>query len=222
MRMRLVWAVLVVLGIAGAVGCGSDNDADKAAPSTTEAVATTVTTSGVSTTAEPATATTAAGASSTTKVAGASFRTAVVEPDSVGGVDLGATKSEAIAVLGEPTATGIQEDLSGKTYDFLRWNIDGNRGLVLNFRTEAVTSPRLTDWLVTATGPATVKGIKVGDAMAKVTGAYGALQPFCCESQVASVTKGAGRMVVVVDSGAGTVTQIIGGDEAYWSRSIAD
>ena len=45
----------------------------------------------------------------------------MIEPDTVAGIPLGANKSQAIAVLGNPTVTGQTTDLSGATYDFLRW-----------------------------------------------------------------------------------------------------
>jgi hypothetical protein len=35
------------------------------------------------------------------------------------------------------------------------------------------------------------------------------------------VKQGPGRLVIVVPDG-GAVTQLIGGDESFWSRSIAD
>jgi hypothetical protein len=135
---------------------------------------------------------------------------------------LGAGKSQAIAVLGPPTTSGQETDLSGKKYDFLKWQLSGNRGLTLNFRTESVTSPLLTDWNVNAPGPVTKGGVQVGDTAAKVTAAHGALQVFCCESKVASVVDGPGRMIVVVADDTQKVIQITGGDPGYWSRSIAD
>jgi hypothetical protein len=147
---------------------------------------------------------------------------AVVEPANVAGLPLGATKPEAVAVLGGPTSQRRDTDVGGSGYDSLRWDFDDDGGLVLNFRTESAMSPRLTDWSATAPGPRTPQGIQVADAEAKVVAAHGSLQPFCCDAKVASVQGGGGRMIIVVDDASGKVTQIIGGDENYWSRSIAD
>jgi hypothetical protein len=147
---------------------------------------------------------------------------AVVEPANVAGLPLGATKPEAVAVLGGPTSQRRDTDVGGSGYDSLRWDFDDDGGLVLNFRTESATSPRLTDWSATAPGPRTPQGIQVADAEAKVVAAHGSLQPFCCDAKVASVQVGGGRMIIVVDDASEKVTQIIGGDENYWSRSIAD
>ena len=143
---------------------------------------------------------------------------AVVEPDSVAGVGLGTTKSEAQAVLGPPTSSGKQTDVNGQEYDFVDWALDGNRGLTLNYRFPEGVSPKLTDWNVDARGPTTTKGVRVGDTEAHVTAAYGPLEPFV-GAQIAAVEQGGGRMVVVVDNGA--VTTIIGGDPEFWMRSIA-
>ncbi len=143
---------------------------------------------------------------------------AVVEPDSVAGVGLGSTKSEAQAVLGPPTSSGKQTDVNGQQYDFVDWALDGNRGLTLNYRFPEDVSPKLTDWNVDARGPATTKGVRVGDSEAQVIAAYGPLEPFV-GAQIAAVERGGGRMIVVVDSG--TVTTIIGGDAEFWMRSIA-
>lgn len=49
----------------------------------------------------------------------------------------------------------------------------------LNFRTDSVTSPRLTDWIVTASGPATMAGMQVGNSAAQATAAHSAPQAFC-------------------------------------------
>jgi hypothetical protein len=206
----------LALGAVLATACGSGGD--EAAPTTTSTAAVVTTTS---TTAPAATSTTRGGGATTTTARPSAAR-AVIEPAAVAGIPLGANKSQAIAVLGQPTATGQETDLSGKKYDFLRWDISGNRGLTLNFRTESVTSPLLTDWSVSAPGPVTEGGVQVGDGVAKVTAAHGALQAFCCETRVASVTEGPGRMIVVVDNATQRVTRIAGGDPAYWSRSIAD
>lgn len=219
------WLTLLAVGALLAAGCGSDGD-DTAAPTTTE-VTSAPPTSATATTVTAAPATSAApttrpsGATSTTRGVQAAAK-AVIEPQAVAGIALGANKSQAIAVLGPPTTQGQETDISGKKYDYLRWQFSGNRGLFLNFRTESVTSPLLTDWIATAPGPATKAGVQVGDAQAKVTAAHGPLQAFCCESQVASVSQGGGRMMVVVANDSKTVIQIIGGDPAYWSRSIAD
>ncbi len=79
-------------------------------------------------------------------------------------------------------------------------------------------SPKLTDWLVSARGPVTKQGVRVGDTEAQVVAAYGPLQPFVGQ-QIAAVEQGGGRLIVVVDSG--TVTLLIGGDPEFWMRSIA-
>ena len=196
-----------------AVACGSgDDDAAPAATTTTVAP---------STTAAPTTTTTRAPAATTT-TRKPTAATAVIEPDSVAGIPLGATKSQAIAVLGQPTRTSQETDLSGKRYDALNWDLSGNRGLSLAFGTDSVTSPLLTDWKATGPGPATKAGVQVGDAVAEVTSAYGALQAFCCDTKIANVTQGPGRMIVVVGDASQKVDQIVGGDPAFWSRKIAD
>ena len=203
------------------VACGSDGD-DTATPSTTAPPTTTApsTTVAPATTVAPSTSTTRAPATSTTRRPTAA--TAVIEPDTVAGIPLGATKSQAIAVLGQPTRTSQETDLSGKKYDALSWDLSGNRGLSLAFGTDSATSPLLTDWRANAPGPATKAGVQVGDAAAKVTTAYGALQAFCCDTKVASVNQGAGRMIVIVGNASQKVDQIVGGDPAFWSRKIAD
>jgi len=38
---------------------------------------------------------------------------------------------------------------------------------------------------------------------------------------IASVERGGGRLIVIVDNATGLVRQLIGGDPAFWSRSIA-
>ena len=211
--------VVCVLLLAGAA-CSDDDgeEAGVAATTSTAAVATT----GASTTSAPAAVTTSpSSAPATTTTPANRAATAVLEPDSIAGVEVGSNKSDAIAALGPPTSTGRETDLSGAMYDFQRWDFAGNRGLILNYRTPAVTSPLLTDWTATAPGPATVRGIKVGDPASAVVAAYGPLTGFCCDRQIASIEKGAFRMIVVVEPGA-NVTQIIGGDPGFWSRSIAD
>jgi hypothetical protein len=196
--------------------CGGEGDEDPVVaagqPTTTSTMAVTTTTTSV--VAPAPTSTTAASASKAS--------TAVIEPDTVAGLALGSTKTQVIAVLGTPTRTGQDTDVSGARYDYLRWELDGNRGLTLNFRTPSVTSPLLTDWSATAKGPRAQSGSQVGDAAAKVVAAHGTLQEFCCDSKIASMKQGAGRMIIVVPNWAGTVRQIIGGDESFWSRSIAD
>ena len=210
---------MLVLVALMATACGSGDDT--AAPTTTTTAAPITTTTVTSTTAPAPTSTTRAGAATTT-TARAGAAKAVIDAATVAGIPLGAGKSEAIAVLGPPTMTGQGTDVSGKKYDFLRWQISGNRGLTLNFRTESVTSPLLTDWIASAPGPVTTRGVQVGDGADKVTAAHGALVTFCCESKVASVMQGPGRMIVVVPDETRKVSQIIGGDPEYWSRSIAD
>ena len=209
MQLRRVAALAVVALMT--VACGSGDD-DGAAPATTAAPTTTV---------APSTTTTRAPAvtSTTRKPTPA---TALIEPDTVAGIPLGATKSQAIAVLGQPTRTSQETDLSGKKYDALSWDFSGNRGLSLAFGTDSATSPLLTDWKATAPGPVTRAGVQVGDAVAKVTSAYGALQAFCCDARIANVNQGAGRMIVIVGNASQKVDQIVGGDPAFWSRKIAD
>lgn len=217
-RLRVCVAALS-LAVAAACGLNEDNPvvAGRGADATT--TTSVAPTAGAPTTASVAPTTVAP--TSTTAAAAAKAATAVIEPDTVAGLPLGATKSEVIAVLGPPTRTGQETDLSGARYDYLRWELDGNRGLTLNFRTPSVTSPRLTDWIATAKGPRTRSGIQVGDPATKVVTAHGALQAFCCDAKIASLTRGAGRLIVVVPNG-GAVGQLIGGDEAFWSKSIAD
>jgi len=217
---------LLTLALAGvlttACGSGDDDAAPTAtlteAPLTTTSIAPALT----PTTGGGAATTTTRPAAGTTTTARPSAARAVIEPAAVAGIPLGADKSQAIAVLGQPAAMGQETDLSGKRYDFLRWDISGSRGLTLNFRTESVTSPLLTDWSSSAPGPVTRGGVQVGDGAATVTAAHGALLAFCCETKVAAVDQGAGRMIVVVDNATQKVTRITGGDPGYWSRSIAD
>ena len=206
----------VVVAVAGACGPNEDSPVISGGQgaTTTTAVATATTTS--VTAAPPTTA-----AATSTTAGAAKAAAAVLEPDSVAGLPLGATKSEVIAVLGTPTRTGQDTDLSGAKYDYLRWELDGTRGLTLNFRTPSATSPRLTDWIATAKGPRTKSGIQVGDPASKVVTAHGALQAFCCDAKIASIKQGAGRLIIVVPNG-GAVAQLIGGDESFWSKSIAD
>ncbi len=227
------WLPIVALAALVATACGSDDD--EAAQTTTSTAAAVVTTTALATSTSTSvggpTTTTRAGATTTTRAGAATTTTAsprpsaakaVIEPARVAGIGLGANKSQAIAVLGEPTTTGQETDLSGKKYDYLKWQLSGNRGLTLNFRTESATSPLLTDWNANAPGPVTKGGVTVGDGAVKVTAAHGALMTFCCESKVASVVDGGGRMIVVIANDTQKVTQIIGGDPAFWSRSIAD
>ncbi len=138
------------------------------------------------------------------------------------GLPLGSTKAQAIAVLGPATRSGQEMDLSGRRYDYLNWEFSGNRGLFLAFGTDSVTSPLLTDWKATAPGPTTKGGVQVGDPAAEVTTAHGPLTAFCCDTRVASITEGGGRMLVIVGNASQKVDQILGGDPAYWQRKIAD
>lgn len=200
-----------------AVGCGSGDDT-----ATTATTLTTVTTATTATTLAPATSTTRAPAATSTTTARITAANAVIEPHQVAGIPLGATKSQAIAVLGPATRSGQETDLSGKKYDTLSWDLTGNRGLSLAFGTDSVTSPLLTDWKATMAGPRTTGGVQVGDAAAKVTAAHGALVAFCCDTKVASVTQAGGRMIVIVGNASQKVDQIVGGDPAFWSRKIAD
>ena len=213
---RLPASLLLVSAVM--LGCGSGDDTAATSTTVTAAPATTVTTA---TTLAPATSTTRP-ASATTTTARVTAATAVIEPHQVAGIGLGANKSQAIAVLGPPTRTGQETDLSGKKYDYLAWDLSGNRGLVLAFGTESVTSPLLTDWKATGPGPRTTGGVQVGDASAKATAAHGALIAFCCDTKVASVNQAGGRMIVIVGNASLKVDQIVGGDPAFWSRKIAD
>jgi hypothetical protein len=124
----------------------------------------------------------------------------VLEPDSVAGIPLGATKDQAQAVLGPATTITSEKD-SGGRYDTLRWQLSGGRGLSLSFRSGSRFSPGLTDWRADVAGPATAAGVQVGTAAGDVMAAYGALSPFCCRSKVASIERAGGRLVVVVPDG---------------------
>ena len=143
---------------------------------------------------------------------------AIVEPDSVAGLGLGTNKSEAEAVLGPPTSSGKHTDVNGQQYDFLQWQLDGNGGLTLNYRFPEGVSPKLTDWNVNARGPATNRGVRVGDSEDQVVAAYGPLEPFV-GAQIAAVEQGGGRMIVIVDNG--MARSILGGDAEFWMRSVA-
>jgi hypothetical protein len=169
--VRRRWIGFLIVVGAATVGCASGGDDTGAAAATTTTPPTTV--ARATTVAPSTTATRAPSATSTTRRTTAA--TAIIEPDTVAGIGLGATKAQAIAVLGPPTRTSQETDLSGKKY-----------------------------------------------AMAKVTAAYGALQAFCCDTKVASVNQGPGRMIVIVGNASGKVDQIVGGDPALWSRKIAD
>ena len=210
-------AALAVLALT-AVACGSDDDNAAPATPTTEAPTTTPAPS----TTVASTTTTRALAATTSTTRRPAAATAVIEPDKVAGIPLGATKSQAIAVLGQPSRTSQETDLSGKKYDALYWDLTGNRGLSLAFGTDSVTSPLLTDWKATGPGPVTKAGVQVGDSAAKVLSAYGSLQTFCCDTKIANVTQGPGRMIVIVGNTSQKVDQIVGGDPAFWSRKIAD
>jgi hypothetical protein len=214
---RLLASLLLVSGVT--VGCGSGDDTAASSTTVTSAPATTVATP---TTVAAATSSSRPPAGAITTTARLTAATAVIEPHQVAGIGLGANKSQAIAVLGPPTRTGQETDLSGKKYDYLAWDLAGDRGLVLAFGTDSVTSPLLTDWKATAAGPRTTGGVQVGDTSAKTAAAHGALTAFCCDTKVASVTQAGGRMIVIVGNASQRVDQIVGGDPAYWSRKIAD
>lgn len=214
--MRRLAPVLAVILLAA--GACSDDGGDQAGLTT--APTTTTTTVAVTTSAAAATTVTTPRATTTTTV-GVTAANSTIEPDSIGGLEPGSNKTAAFTRFGDPTSTGDGTDLAGDRYDFLRWDFSGNRGLTLYYRQAGVTSPLLAHWQVTAPGPATARGVKVGDPASAVVAAYGALQPFCCDTQVASVTRGPGRMIVIVQPGA-NVTQIVGGVESSWSRLIAD
>lgn len=214
-RLGVVAMVLVLTAAACSDGGGEEaapTTAPTSAPSTTAAPSTSSTLAPVTTAPAPATSTTAAPTAAAT---------AVVEPDTIAGIEMGSNRSTAYAVLGQPSATGQETDLGGERYDFARWDLAGNRGLTLVFRSPGVTGPQLTHWHVTAPGPATALGIEVGDPAGSVVAAYGALTAFCCGTEVASVSRGGGRLIVVVEPG-GNVRSIYGGAESSWSRVIAD
>ena len=143
---------------------------------------------------------------------------AIIEPDSVAGLGLGTNQSEAHAVLGPPTSSGKHTDVNGEGFDFLHWQLDGNRGLSLNYRFPTGVSPKLTDWNVNARGPATSRGVRVGDSEDQVIAAYGPLEPFV-GALIAAVEQGGGRMIVIVDNG--MVRSVLGGDAEFWMRSVA-
>lgn len=145
----------------------------------------------------------------------------VLEPDSVAGIPLGATRDQAAAVLGPATTTSSGQD-SGGSYQTLHWQLSGNRGLALSFRAGSTFSPGLTDWRSNVRGPATAVGIEVGSPREKVTDAYGPLTDFCCASKVASIERGSGRLVVIVLNGTQMADRIVGGDPKVWMRTIEE
>lgn len=146
---------------------------------------------------------------------------AVIEPDSVAGIPLGATKDQAAAVLGPATTTTTERDSSGP-YQTLRWQLSGSRGLALSFRAGSRFSPGLTDWRTDIRGPATAAGIEVGSELDKVVATYGPLADFCCATKVASVERGGGRLVVMVLKSTGVADRIVGGDPKAWMRTIEE
>lgn len=221
---------LAVLGVAAAVAVVAAFAIGRATsvvggpkPTATSAVGP-ATAGPISTT--PTTTTTSPPASTmvltTTTTVKLSAATAVVGPDTVAGLALGATKAQVLAVLGKPAVTEQATDVGGAKYESLSWRFSGNGGLTLSFRPYSRFAPGLSDWIATAAGPRTAAGVQVGDPAAEVVSAYGALQPFCCSVKVGSVEKGGGRMIVAVDDATGKVVDITGGEEAAWSRSIAD
>lgn len=145
----------------------------------------------------------------------------VIEPDSVAGIPLGATRDQAAAVLGPATTTSTGRDAAG-SYQTLHWQLSGNKGLALSFRAGSKYSPGLTDWRSDIRGPATSTGVQVGDQADTVIAAYGPLADFCCASKAAAVEHGGGRMVVIVLNNTRIVERIVGGDPAAWMRTIAD
>ncbi len=148
--------------------------------------------------------------------------TAVIEPDSVGGIPLGATAAEVEFALGTPTTRGRVTDLHGREVDFRTWQIQGDRGLVLSFPSTGASTPRVHHWSTHTPGPSTAKGVQVGDPASKVTAAYGPLEPFVVAgSHAATVERGGGTMVVVVDDASQQVDVIIGGDRESWMGGIA-
>jgi hypothetical protein len=145
----------------------------------------------------------------------------VLEPDSVAGIPLGATKDQAQVVLGPATTITAERDSAGR-YEALRWQLSGGKGLLLSFRGKSRFSPGLTDWRADVAGPATATGVAVGDPADQVIAAYGHLGPFCCRSKVATVERGGGRLAVVVPDGTQRVEFIVGGDPTTWMRTIED
>ncbi len=145
----------------------------------------------------------------------------VLEPDSVAGIPLGATKDQAAAILGPATTTTSERDSAG-TYQTLRWQLSGTHGLALSFRAGSRFSPGLTDWRTDIRGPATAAGIEVGSQAEKVIAAYGPLADFCCAAKIASVERGGGRLVVVVLNSNGLADRIVGGDPNAWMRTIEE
>ena len=98
--------MVVVASVGLSVGaCGSDSDQ----PATATTLASTTTVSPVVTTVAPTTATPTPTTKAPSKAA-----TAVIEPDSVAGLALGASKADSIAVLGTPGQMGQETDLSGE------------------------------------------------------------------------------------------------------------
>jgi hypothetical protein len=145
----------------------------------------------------------------------------VLEPDSVAGIPLGASKDQAAAVLGPATTTTSERDSAG-SYQTLRWQLSGSRGLALSFRAGSRFSPGLTDWKTDIRGPATSAGIEVGSQMEAVVAAYGPLADFCCATKIASVERGGGRLVVMVLTSTGVTDRIVGGDPKAWIRTIEE
>lgn len=221
-----LWGVVVALVV---VAC-TDDGGEEATPTTAPGPATTTeppdttAAAGAATTAAAANApaTTAAASPATTAAAGAgAAATARIEPNAIAGLPRGSNKSAAYERFGNPNASGQDTDRAGATYEFLRWELSRNRGLTLYYRALGVTSPLLTHWQVTAPGPATARGIKVGDPASAAVAAYGPLEPSCCGALMVSVTEGGGKLVLLMDPAGTVVHQILGGTESSWTPLIA-
>ena len=145
----------------------------------------------------------------------------VIEPDSIAGIPLGATRDQASAVLGNPTTTSSHRDSAGP-YETLHWQLSGVKGLALSWRSGSRYSPGLTDWQADIRGPATGAGVEVGTQADPVIAAYGALADFCCATKAAVVERGGGRLVVMVQNNTRLVTLIVAGDPVAYMRTIAE
>jgi len=221
-----LWGVVVALVVVACTDDGGEEATPTTAPgpATTTEPADTTAAAGAATTAAAANApaTTAAASPATTAAAGAgAAATARIEPNAIAGLPRGSNKSAAYERFGNPNASGQDTDRAGASYEFLRWELSGNRGLTLYYRALGVTSPLLTHWQVTAPGPATARGIKVGDPASAAVAAYGPLEPSCCGALMVSVTEGGGKLVLLMDPAGTVVHQILGGTESSWTPLIA-
>lgn len=179
---------------------------------------------GTSSTAPEATSTRPAITSSTAPTRVDPLR-AVMEPDTVAGLALGATRDDVRARLGSPTEVVQRRDSSG-TYEawFYQFTVPetANAGLYLGFRTGSRCSPNLTDWITNAAGPTTAAGVQLRDPESKVQASYpGAAQ--AVEGGRAYALKGRdGELRVLVADVSGAVVTVAGGDRTAWRRSFRD